>query len=198
MFRDYEKLTPQEKMSMRRNTEDALNTQIRPYLYYRRSEMKKQKEFKSKFKTDGETFNFLQYTRLIYDWARVRYGVSRDQIDVLLYLHPLGFFNNKEVHEALRIFPCEKKWTIKKLRDKKMIVEYDKFIGSDGKAKVIYTLSHKAKRMINSIYKRIMGIEEFSTSPSEMWRMNQAGSKADNYDELLLKFNQKVRDKNKE
>ena len=70
-------------------------------------EMKEQKKIQKA--TINSPFNFLQYLGLVCRWAINNYDISRSDLEFLLYLHPVGIFNQKqfkdiESHYGIRIY----------------------------------------------------------------------------------------------
>ena len=41
-------------------------------------------------------YDFLQYARLVFRWGRKNTGLSTPNIELLLYLYPIGLFNKRE------------------------------------------------------------------------------------------------------
>lgn len=185
----------QKNIFRKRTTEGFMSIRWKTYCYFERVEMKRQKKFRKKhIKKDVETFSFLQYIRIMYDWAKGRYGLSRDQIDLLIYLHPLGLFTKTELKEAMKIYPSAMS-TFTGVFNKGFIFEYDRYQDKDLKVEVVYALSNTAKSMINKFYGLVIGEEQFSTSPTQLWMINKVGTQKTKYDDILLQFNKKIKDK---
>jgi len=194
--KSYDHLTLEDKINLRRDSDDRIFIPVvKGKVYIQRPELKKQKEF---IKKEGETFNFLQYVGIVYDWAMANYKISRPQVDLVLYLHPLGIFTREEAYKTLELWPCSKYMVLEKLINKGMIytVQYSK--DSRNRRQPVYSLTNKATMMVNIFYKKVTGERKFATSHVSLGHINKNASKDFKYDDIIGKFNQMVKDKNDE
>jgi len=99
--------------------------------------------------------DYLKYWRVVRQFVKVKYGLSQADLDILLFLKSEEYFSKDKFDE----FDSLISWNVHRfdnlLRDNWIEV----FRKRQGKYKGVYTLSHKAKRVTTSIYKKLDGEE---------------------------------------
>ena len=109
--------------------------------------------------------DYLKYWRVIKYFAKRKYQVSSAYLDMLLFLYSEKYFNKTTFKEygqllswdANRFYRLIKQGYIQKWREK------------TGRQATLYQLTYKAKRMINSVYKKLNG-EEIPEYTNPMFR----------------------------
>lgn len=177
------KLSKQEKIQKRRESEDSLYEVIDENIVLRRPEMRKQKRLKMS-KMD---FNFLQYHHIIFKWVTTNYELSLTETSVMLYIHPLSVFTRNEFVECQKELGASNHNFFNKLQKGGWITKWSK-----SGSKQFYSFTNKANTLIARMHKMFLLQEVIPTSP----RRNIAARKTDKNSEILMdlfkKFNQKV------
>jgi hypothetical protein len=193
---NFEDLTMQESIDLRRDSQEKeFITIVKSKVYIDRKEMKKQKFF---IRREMETFNFLQYIGIIYDWAMTTYKISRPQVDYVLYLAPLAIFTREEALKSLEMWPLSKYQVLERLSHRGMIYRLQFSKDSRGYTQPVYALTNKATTMVNIFYKKVMGKREFATGLSTMRKLDENTAKGFSYEGILNEFNQMVRNRKDE
>ena len=105
--------------------------------------------------------DYLKYWRVIRYFIKSKYKLSQGDLDILLFLYSEKYFSKEKFNEFDELLSWNVNRFDKLLRDKWIVV----FRKRSQKFKTLYALSHKSKKMINSIYKKLSG-EEIPTSLS--------------------------------
>lgn len=106
-------------------------------------------------------YDFLKNWTLIKKWAIVNYELrSSAELELLLYLYSEKLFTRTDVMNRMNFMSWDAKM-MKRLEERDFIYIWRKrWIGEPN----VYDLTHKAKRMINSIYKKLLGLEPIPES----------------------------------
>lgn len=104
--------------------------------------------------------NYLKYWRIIRYWAKVKYGFSVCDLDMMLFLYSENFFNKKTFHQYAEMMSWDKT-RFQRLMDDGYIVLWRERKGREGN---IYEISYKGKRAVSSIYAKLNG-EEIGEDP---------------------------------
>ena len=104
--------------------------------------------------------DYLKYYRTARYWMKKRYGIGKDDLEVLLYLYSEGFFSKTKFREYENIFSWEKR-RFDRLIAGKWISAWRK--PSPGQH-AIYEVSLKGKRAMQSFYKKLEGSEPYPTT----------------------------------
>ena len=105
--------------------------------------------------------NYLKYWRVIRYFMKAKYGLTQGDLDMILFLKSEGYFDKDKFVEFDELLSWDEHRFDRLLRDGWIQV----FRKRTSKAKAIYVLSYKAKRVCTSIYKKLSG-EEIPTSQS--------------------------------
>tara|TARA_R100000734_G_C3317018_1_gene109817 strand:- start:364 stop:798 length:435 start_codon:yes stop_codon:yes gene_type:complete len=99
--------------------------------------------------------DYLKYWRVIRYFIKAKYGLTQADLDMLLFLKSERYFDKAKFDEFDNLMSWDKDRFKLLLRDGWIQV----FRKRNGPTKTIYNLSYKAKRVINSIYKKLNGEE---------------------------------------
>jgi hypothetical protein len=104
--------------------------------------------------------DYLKFWKVIREYFKVRHNLSQADLDMLLYLYSERYFNITTFREYEKIFVWDKK-RFYRLKDEGWIELFaSRQKGRPAmRSKALYCLSYKAKRMVNSIYKKLEGEE---------------------------------------
>jgi DNA-binding MarR family transcriptional regulator len=107
-------------------------------------------------------FEFMKYWPVIKRWAIVNYDLkSGVELEVLLVLYSKKLFTRTELKEQLNYMSWDA-GMLKRLEEKGMIQVWIKRSWGESN---IYNLTHKSKKMISGIYKKMLGLEPIPESP---------------------------------
>lgn len=98
--------------------------------------------------------DYLKYWRVIRQYVKVRYGLNQSDLDVLLFLYSEQYFGKDKFQQFDELLPWDE-GRFKKLLAAGWIQNFRR----GGQQKGLYALSFKAKRVVNSIYKKLNGEE---------------------------------------
>ena len=105
--------------------------------------------------------DYLKYWRIIRYFIKIKYGITTGELDMLLFLYSEKYFGKEKFKEFDELLS----WNVNRfdqLLKKGWIEVFRKRVG---KHKTLYTLSFKANKMIDSIYKKLNG-QEIPESPT--------------------------------
>lgn len=102
--------------------------------------------------------NFMKYWRIVKYWAKRKYKISESDLEVLLFLYDEGLFTKKEFRNFTSLLSWDKD-RLSKFIEKGYVVLWREHKGYKQRAK-LYILSVSAKRICNSIYKKLLQIEK--------------------------------------
>ena len=103
----------------------------------------------------------LKYWRVIRYFIIAKYGLTTDDLDMLVFLYSEDIFSKEKFEECDNLLSWDTDRFDRLLRDGWIEV----FRRRRKKFKTLYGVSFKAQRVINSIYKKLSG-EEIPTSQS--------------------------------
>jgi hypothetical protein len=114
--------------------------------------------------------DYLKYWRVIRQYAKIKYGVSQSDLDVILFLYSEGYFGKDKFREFAQLVSWDVQRFDRLLRDG-WIENFRP--RKEGGYKGLYTLSFKGKRMVASIYNKLDGEEIPETGENNpMFRKN--------------------------
>jgi hypothetical protein len=104
----------------------------------------------------------MKYWPVIKRWAVVNYDLkSSIELEVLLVLYSKKLFTRAELYEQLNYMSWDANM-LRRLEENGMIQLWMK---RDWGQSNVYNLTHKSKKMINGIYKKMLGLEPIPESP---------------------------------
>lgn len=134
--------------------------------------------------------DYLKYWRVIRYFIKDKYGLSQNDLDMLLFLYSEGYFKTKDFEWFNKILSWDRKRFGKLLKDGWI----QTFRPSRGKYAAVYELSYKCKRMIDSIYKKLDGEEiPQTTGGSGLFYKNVSYSDK-RYKNFILEMNTKLKE----
>jgi len=104
--------------------------------------------------SDKKDHNFLKYWRVIRYWAKRKYNITTEEIEMLLYLYDQPLFTRTEFIRFEGLLAWDKT-RLNLFVEKGLIVVWREHVGYKKQAKM-YELSVQSKRICNSIYKKLM------------------------------------------
>ena len=104
--------------------------------------------------------DYLKYWRVIRYFIKAKYGLTQEDLDVLLFLYSEKYFSKEDFNEFNELISWDKN-RFAKLRREGWV---DMFREKQNGTKAIYKVSYKCKRMIDSLYKKLNG-EEIPEDP---------------------------------
>lgn len=105
-------------------------------------------------------YDFLTEWAIVRRWAQINYGVSRSDLEMLLFLHGNRLFRKTDFDEYKNFMEWDS-GRFNRLLKNGWISEWRQKNYNEGQ---LYEVSFKAKKMINSIYKKLTGEEPIPTS----------------------------------
>lgn len=97
--------------------------------------------------------NFLKYWRIVRYWAKRKYDITQEDLEILLYLYDMDLFTREQFRKFEGILSWDRN-RFNYLRDKGYIVVWrDKKHHRQAK---LYTLSVSAKRICATLYKKLL------------------------------------------
>lgn len=114
---------------------------------------KGQRDTKLLFQQRVRDYNFLKWWRVVRYWAKRKYGISNEDLEVLLYLYDEGVFTRKEFKKFEGILSWDRN-RLNELMDRGYIVLWRDHKGYKKYGKR-YTLSAHAKMIVNTTYKKL-------------------------------------------
>jgi len=102
-------------------------------------------------------YDFLKYSRIVYKWAVANSGLSRGEVDLLLYLYPEGAFSYSKFHKFHKVLSMFQNKTLQKLLDESWIKVWREKTSKQTK---LYVLTNKAKTMCDNMHKYLLGEKE--------------------------------------
>ena len=133
-------------------------------------------------------FNYLKYWRVVRYWVKAKYGLTTGELDMLLFLYSEDYFSKDKFNEFDELLSWNVNRFDKLLRDKWIEV----FRKRSGKEKALYQLSYKAKRVINSIYKKLNG-EEIPTSKDNPMFLRKVSYSDKVYRNFIIEMNKFIK-----
>tara|TARA_R110000822_G_scaffold36734_16_gene103269 strand:+ start:6900 stop:7409 length:510 start_codon:yes stop_codon:yes gene_type:complete len=100
-----------------------------------------------------QDYNFLKYWRVVRYWAKRKYEISEPDLEILLYLYDIDLFTRGQFRKFEGLLSWDKT-RFNQLRDKGYIVQWRE--DKTRRQAKLYTLSVSAKRMISTLYKKLL------------------------------------------
>ena len=154
-------------------------------------ERKRKKKPVPKYQRFTPDNDYLKYYRVVRYWAMRQYDITGPELDVLLFLYSERLFNYSTFVEFCNIMHWDRA-RFKTLTDKELIHVWRR---SGWKEIRLYELTYKAKRMVNSIYKKLNG-EELIPLSHHNPVMSSSGSYTDKvYAMAIKRMNQETKER---
>ena len=166
---------------------------------YRPMRRKWERKSKVKYKkknvkviTVNREFDFLKYYGIVKRWASVRYELTIDEIEMLMYFHTEQIFSKKDF-DIYNTAMLNKKKHIKRFIDIGLVepMKGNTVIKVSGNK--LYRLTIKANKRVVSIYKKLTlqeGISE-SGSSNKFFNQYETSYKDKRIAKLMIEFNKR-------
>lgn len=133
--------------------------------------------------------DYLKYWRVIRQYAKVKYELSQDDLDMLLFLYSEQYFGQAKFKE----FDTLLKWEagrFKKLIKKGWIVKFRNRVGNRPS---IYQLPIKTTRMIQTIYRKLNGEEIPVSSTYNRMFLKNVSYTDKVYRDMIIEMNKTIK-----
>lgn len=156
---------------------------------------RREKSFYAKF--DAKKYDFLQYWRIVRHWAKRKYKISQAELDILLYLYSIPLFSFTDYHEFEKVLSWDKQRFKRFIKDGH-IIEWRPH-SPQARQKRLYMLSFKTKRMITSIYDKLLLEQPMPVNPVNNPIFRSKGPSIDKYyRSIMRKMNEKQKNRQKD
>jgi uncharacterized protein (DUF608 family) len=112
------------------------------------------------FRKVENDYDFLKYYSVIKKWTQINNGLSSSDLDFLVYLYSEKLFTRQQFRDHANHISWDSN-RFKRLLDNGWIYIWRK--GAMHEAN-LYDTSYKAKKMVNTMYKRLLGLEPLPES----------------------------------
>ena len=113
-------------------------------------------------------FNYLKYWRVVRYYIKMKYKLNTGDLDMLLFLYSEDYFSKDKFKEFDELLS----WNVNRFDQLLKDGWIEVFRKRVGNRKALYELSYKAKRVINSIYKKLNGEEIPSSEHNPIFHRN--------------------------
>lgn len=120
----------------------------------RPAKRKGQRDKTIKVRNLERTHNFLKYWRVVRYWALRKYGISQEELEILLYLYDENIFTRDVFTEFSGLLTWDKQH-LSKMIDKGWVVVWRLPDGRNSRKK-LYALSAKAKQICSLVYRKLL------------------------------------------
>ena len=133
--------------------------------------------------------DYMKYWRVIRQFAKVRYELTQSDLDMMFFLYSEKYFDKDKFAE----FDTLLKWDVNRFESLRNRGWIEVFRQRMGKRKALYQLSIKARRVIQSMYRKMSG-EEIPTSNSFNKMFLKNVSYTDKvYRDMIIKMNEAIK-----
>ena len=137
----------------------------------------------------SNTDDYLKYWRVIRQYAKVKYGLTQADLDMLFFLYSEKYFDRGKFEEFDELLG----WDVmrfQRLLKEEWILIFRKRLKNH---RVIYQLSNKAIEMIRSMYRKLSGEEiPVSSSYNKMFVKNVSYSDKV-YRKMIIEMNKTIK-----
>jgi len=123
--------------------------------------MKIERKIRKRYDRKEPPQDYLKYWRVIRYWVRAVYGLTTPDLEMLLFLHSEQIFSKDKFSEFEEIMSWDKN-RFERLRQEGWIIVWKK---REGKKKALYEISHKGKKLVRIVYKKLNGEEISERNP---------------------------------
>ena len=107
------------------------------------------------------TYDFLAEWAIVRKWAKINYNLSTADLEMLLFLHKQKLFTRSDFAEYANFMSWDRDRFDRLLKEEWIYIWRKRGFGETN----IYEVSFKCKKMITSIYKKLIGLEPIPVSP---------------------------------
>ena len=133
---------------------------------------------------------YLKYWKVVRKFIKSKYDLSQAELDMILFLCDEEYFNKDKFVEFNKLLHFNKR-RFNELHNQGWIETIRKY---DGKSKALYSVSYKARRVVNSIYKKLSG-EVFPVTQvnnNKMFKVSASYTEKVHRN-MILKINQSIK-----
>jgi len=134
--------------------------------------------------------DFLKYWRVVRYWVKAKYGLGTPDLEMLLFLYSEQIFNKTQFKEYEELMS----WDLSRfsnLLTNDLIHIWRKKNGNEA---TLYELTYKAKRIVNTVYKKLNG-EELSELPISNPLFRTDASYMDKvYRNMIIEMNKEIKE----
>jgi len=123
--------------------------------------MKIDKKIRKTYDRKTPSNDYLKYWRVVRYWVKAKYGLTTPDLEMLLFLYSEQIFTKDKFSEFKEIMSWDKN-RFERLRQEGWIIVWKK---REGKSKALYEVSHKGKKVIGMVYKKLNGEEISERNP---------------------------------
>lgn len=164
------------------------NTPLNKRMYFHSKTRKKKPKPRHRSTRD---YDFLQYVRPVFRWATENSGLTRAQIELILYLYPKGVFTKQDFYDYHKILGMYQIKTFQMMVKEGFIVTWrPKKRGQ----KALYSLSNKAKQICSKMHKFLTGEKEIPVNSRNNVLAQDGRARIDGYYMDVIKKMNKDRD----
>jgi len=132
--------------------------------------------------------NFLKYWRIVRYWAKRKYDISENDLEIILHLYDIDLFTREQFRSFEGLLSWDKT-RFNTLQERGYFIQWRE--KQTNRQARLYTLSVKAKRICSSVYKKLLQEEHIPEN-----RHNNPIFTGDNYADKM--YRQAIRRMNKE
>lgn len=107
------------------------------------------------------TYDFLAEWAIVRKWAKINYDLSTADLEMLLFLHKQQLFTRTDFAEYANFMSWDRDRFDRLLKEDWIYIWRKRGFGETN----MYEVSFKCKKMITSIYKKLVGLEPIPVSP---------------------------------
>jgi hypothetical protein len=134
--------------------------------------------------------DYMKYWRVIRFFVKKKYKINTEELDMLFFLYSEDYFTSTKFQEFNNILPW-KRHRFYKLKKEGWIEVIEPY--RYGGPRSLYTLSFKAVRMIDSIYKKLNGSEFPTTQTINPMFAKRVGFSAKVHRNMMIKINEAIK-----
>jgi len=136
-------------------------------------------------------YDFLQYIRPVFKWATENSGLTRPQVELLLYLYPKGVFPKSDFFNYHKILGMYQSKTFDMFMKEGFINVWRPKKKSQ---KALYCLTNKAKQICDKMHKFLTGEKEIPINSRNNVLAQDGGARINGYYMNIIKKMNKDRD----
>ena len=123
--------------------------------------MKIDKKIRKTYDRKTPSNDYLKYWRVVRYWVKAKYGLTTPDLEMLLFLYSEQIFTKDKFSDFKEIMSWDKN-RFERLRQEGWIIVWKK---REGKNKALYEVSHKGKKVVGIVYKKLNGEEISERNP---------------------------------
>ena len=134
--------------------------------------------------------DYLKYWRVVRYWAKIKYGLSFPDLEMILFLYSEDKFSKNDFSEFNELFS----WKRNRFEDLRQRGHIIKWRTQQNGQKALYCLSHQTQGIVKSIYRKLSGEEAYGEARTKEFRKNANLRYTDKvYRNYIKKLNQEQR-----